>query len=289
MRDDGCGRSSLAAGESHGRDEERSGDEVKRAHLTPTGDWLTWRRYARFDPFAGQVFPRNFGYDDEMMRYLPVSAVALVVASVVACGGKTALDDLSAGTAGTGTGSGAGGGGATGSGGVTGGSGSGSTGTSGSVSGPPSAGPAPASAAITCGKTSCNLATQDCCIQDASGVASCTTKGQCQGVALSCTSSANCVNGEVCCVQLDQGSQAASCQTSCDSGPGGGPGDPGGDPGDPGDPGGGPGDGPGGAFRLCASTAECAKGETCQRTPLGFGVCIGGRGKGQRPPPPPKH
>ena len=221
-----------------------------------------------------------FGYDRRMVRFLVLSALA--VATVISCGGKIVED-----------GSGGSGAGTTG--------GAGSSGGSGGTGG----GGSPASNAIRCGTASCNLATEECCIDTnagpggsgPSGGSSCTPKGKCTGVALACTAAANCSNGQVCCASADPRTPVASCQPSCDgggtstSGGPGGPGDPGNDPGD------GPNEGPGGdqggfgdTVQLCATDAECARGRRCQQTPLGFGVCLGrGRGGGgsSGPPPPP--
>ena len=126
-----------------------------------------------------------------MVRHLIVSA--LVIAAVVSCGGKIVEDGVGA----DGTGGGAGGG-----------SGSGSAGDA------PGAAGTPASSAIPCGKTACNVATEVCCagLNGPASTGSCTAKGACNEISLACTSAANCVNGQVCCLSVDGRSEGATCQ-----------------------------------------------------------------------------
>jgi hypothetical protein len=150
-----------------------------------------------------------------------------------------------------------------------------------SPGGGPSSGPGASPGAtttkpITCGAVSCDGATQECCITVGGGpggpggggstssaggppsdptVATCTPKGKCGGdIALSCSSAASCVSGQVCCVDLSADAPAAMCQASC----------------------------PRGNAQLCTSDKDCTRGRTCQDTQAGFSFCRrpGGGGGG---------
>jgi hypothetical protein len=109
-------------------------------------------------------------------------------------------------------------------------------------------GGAPPSDTIDCGMTTCDAATEQCC--GTMGGASCITTGDpCQGVTLNCSSSANCTNGDVCCVSGGPGSAEASCAPACEDPPG-----------------------PVGPIQLCADSAECPPGIDCVEI-SGFTVC----------------
>ncbi len=117
----------------------------------------------------------------------------------------------------------------------------------------------PPSTSVPCGTATCNNTTQECCYS-AGGAGSCVAVGMCRGLSLTCTSSVNCVTGDVCCAQLGGGGGGASCQPTC---PGAG--------------------GPGGGYQLCATSSECPAGETCRQTPFGVSACRpprGGSGSG---------
>jgi hypothetical protein len=205
-------------------------------------------------------------------RLLLVALLLGSVASLGGCGGRTNLDL-------TGTGGGSGGG-----------SGGGGGGESGDDAGPSSdadtvfadggqsfdgatdasstfdasfgdTGVADSGTPLTCGTSSCDPSTQECCIPIMMGAtASCATIGQCGGVALSCTGSDNCAAGDVCCLSgLGGGLPTSSCQPSCGRGGGGGGGT---------------------GFQLCSSSSDCPPGEQCVATPFGVSVCMGGRGGG---------
>lgn len=129
---------------------------------------------------------------------------------------------------------------------------------------PTDAGPPPVDAAtppgpIACGASSCDSATQTCCIQQ--GGATCIAKGAtCQGGALACSSASSCGAGEVCCASLGgAGGGGAACRTTC---------------------------GPTG-IQLCDSDAECTAPETCQPAVLGLKTCRRTFGPPPPPPPPP--
>ncbi|MEO6420110.1 MAG: hypothetical protein ABIP39_11910, partial [Polyangiaceae bacterium] len=117
---------------------------------------------------------------------------------------------------------------------------------------------------ITCGMTSCDSATQECCLTVMGGGGpmaggTCTAKGACMGgLALTCSSSASCAMGDVCCVNFTQTGGTATCQPSCMGGGGGG--------------------GGGGGIQLCATDAECPMGEACSMGPGGFKACRRTRG-----------
>jgi hypothetical protein len=119
------------------------------------------------------------------------------------------------------------------------------------------------STAINCGTTTCNSATEQCCL-GFNGTASCVAEGEAcpgGGLSLSCTGSSNCSDGEVCCGNIGGGSASATCQPSCGGGGGFG----------------------GGGLQLCNSDADCPTNETCRDTPFGISLCRpqhGGGGPG---------
>ena len=85
-----------------------------------------------------------------------------------------------------------------------------------------------------CGTTTCDAATQDCCISG-SWQGTCAAKGSCTSGALSCSSSASCSGGQICCatVATDGRPTAACAAAPCPS------------------------------FQLCARPAECTGGQPC--------------------------
>jgi hypothetical protein len=102
---------------------------------------------------------------------------------------------------------------------------------------------------ITCGTTTCDSATQVCCITFAGMMASetCTAPTACMGVSLACSSALDCPMGEVCCANITMMTQDSQCQAKCMGG-----------------------------FQnpqLCASSSECPMGQTCQNTPFGYKIC----------------
>ena len=108
---------------------------------------------------------------------------------------------------------------------------------------PPDGGP------ITCGKVSCNSATEVCCVTfgNQQVTYACTQQGQCQGASLDCTSAASCPSNEVCCGNLSQQNIGSQCEPQC-----------------------------AGGFQnpqLCATSAECPKGTTCKSSQIGFKIC----------------
>ena len=196
------------------------------------------------------------------------TAAALGLAlSIAACGGSIAAVDADAG-AGSSGGSGGSAGGSSGSSGTSGTSGgtssdggpasssgasggtSGSSGSSGASGGSSSGAPPPPPASLTCGMSSCNTASQDCC--DSRAGLGCVAKGTCMGATLTCTSAGDCPPGDVCCLGGfgPGGPPTSSCQMRC--GGGGGPG--------------------GGGQQLCASDAECGM-RHCFKDSSGLGIC----------------
>lgn len=101
---------------------------------------------------------------------------------------------------------------------------------------------------ITCGRTTCDSAKQECCIESEMSPAECTPKGTCAGASFACSSAATCGGGQRCC--FDQEIGQATCKSRCE------------------------GMGPDGEITLCASNAECPPRLRCQRTDFGFSVCI---------------
>ncbi|MGZ3418303.1 MAG: hypothetical protein ACXVEF_00160 [Polyangiales bacterium] len=95
------------------------------------------------------------------------------------------------------------------------------------------------SGTITCGMTTCDAKTQQCCVSFsmAGATSKCVATGTCMGmgsVPLACTDSTVCATGEVCCARLGGGGSGSSCQKTCMMG-----------------------------TRLCATDAECRMGEKC--------------------------
>ncbi|MGZ5967084.1 MAG: hypothetical protein ACXWP4_05410 [Polyangiales bacterium] len=117
-------------------------------------------------------------------------------------------------------------------------------------------------APIKCGTTSCNSATEECCVTGSmSGVSStCEKKGSCMGdLTLSCSDGTACAKGLVCCLTVDMSGGTSTCAKSCMSA--GGPG--------------------GGSFVLCSSDAECPMGQTCRNSRVpGIKICQPSTGPG---------
>ncbi len=102
------------------------------------------------------------------------------------------------------------------------------------------AGPPPT---FNCGNQSCNTGTQVCCVKQQS--VSCVPQGTCiGGVPLSCTGSASCSKGQVCCA----GQGGATCQSSCPNPPQG--------------------------IQLCNSKADCKPNQNCISIPQGQGLKV---------------
>jgi hypothetical protein len=117
---------------------------------------------------------------------------------------------------------------------------------------------------ISCGMTTCDSATQECCVS-ASGMgvsSACTKKGACKGaVTLSCSDGKACAAGQVCCLVLDMTGGESTCAKSCGGGGGG-----------------------GGSAILCSADSECPMGQTCRESRIpGVKICApagGGPGGG---------
>jgi hypothetical protein len=73
--------------------------------------------------------------------------------------------------------------------------------------------------------------------------------GQCNGLSLTCTGTANCSGGEVCCGSLIGG--GATCEPSCNGG-----------------------------YQLCQSDSDCPSGDSCKRTLFGIDICRPAHGGG---------
>lgn len=151
---------------------------------------------------------------------------------LLACGGRSALDDLEVVNPGSGTVSGDSGGGSTGTagssssssssqgtpsggtpmGGQAGNGGEADSGTAASDSGSTTGARPP----VSCGDTACDSA-QECCLEvDLTGTTStCIDQGAAcpTGIALSCTNRTDCADGDVCCV--DVADRLATCQVEC--------------------------------------------------------------------------
>jgi hypothetical protein len=203
--------------------------------------------------------------------------------SAAACGGQASNVDGASGVDGSGAGSGATSGGPV----IVGGSGStapssgviaatsgdttatggmdggGTTGATGGGNGAPAdAGPArvlPPVTATMCGTATCT-ATQECCIELATGKVACDTACTGASIAATCSSAASCTGGQVCCASLDLvgggrrdgGGASASCQDSCAREDGG---------------------RAAAEVQLCATDDECPAGDTCRDEGGGLVVC----------------
>jgi hypothetical protein len=224
-----------------------------------------------------------------MSTSLSTRFLMAVCGAFIACGGAVATpggsgasDNTDGGAAGeggtsSGSGSGTGTGGGTGSG-TSGGSGSGGTGTG--TGGGGSGGTDPVGAdggvhsvggsSIACGSYTCDTTSQDCCaLQNTFG---CVPKGSCPTVTLTCASTLDCKTGEVCCASgggPGGHGLTTACATTCGGAGTGGGGGMGGGVGMP-------------SMQLCASDAECPKGDTCIDTREGIKACrpAGGGGPG---------
>jgi hypothetical protein len=91
---------------------------------------------------------------------------------------------------------------------------------------------------ITCGMTTCDASSQDCCVTMAG--AKCAARGTCSGfgAALSCSSPKSCPAGNVCCFRASGTGGAAKCESSCMGGRT--------------------------TFPLCETDADCTGGTRCQ-------------------------
>jgi hypothetical protein len=113
---------------------------------------------------------------------------------------------------------------------------------------PIDAGPPPITT-INCGNTTCNSQSQQCCITQQGS--SCVAPGKCNnGIALSCTGSANCSNGQLCCATLGGGAASAKCASTCGNPPQ--------------------------AIQICQKKSECKPNQNCIAVPQvqGLKVCF---------------
>ncbi|HEY1955298.1 MAG TPA: hypothetical protein VGH28_06790 [Polyangiaceae bacterium] len=102
---------------------------------------------------------------------------------------------------------------------------------------------------IMCGNAVCNAPIETCCVTFGGQQLneSCAPSGQCQGASFDCSGAASCPFGEVCCGSFSQQSQGASCAPKCQGG-----------------------------FQnpqICETDGECPQGTTCKPSPVGFKVC----------------
>lgn len=98
----------------------------------------------------------------------------------------------------------------------------------------------PGDGGIACGSSTCDPATQTCCLtfSGGGGSAKCIDKGgTCSGATIDCTNAAACPVGEICCANRDPtGGFSATCTADC-----------------------------GGGTQLCATDAECKRpGDVCR-------------------------
>jgi hypothetical protein len=82
---------------------------------------------------------------------------------------------------------------------------------------------------VQCGASTCNLATQFCCMRPDAGVATCLAKGAAcgdsptpgstnTGVPIKCDEHADCATGTGCCLAAVQGNYSLECRTKCPGG-----------------------------------------------------------------------
>jgi hypothetical protein len=99
---------------------------------------------------------------------------------------------------------------------------------------------------IPCGSTSCNPATDVCCITQQS--IACAAQQTCTGTSLSCGSAADCPSSDVCCeTPASNGTLTAACAAICGAND----------------------------YQLCAADPECPSGAHCVQGLDGFKVCGG--------------
>jgi hypothetical protein len=122
------------------------------------------------------------------------NAAAVCAIILVGCGGSVANSSAPDGGGNRGSDTG------TGSSPETGTTGSGDSSTGTSEAGMPSGGPDAGPGQTACGQTTCNAATQVCCVTMAGS--SCTAPNACNGDTLVCSSSESCAAGDVCCATI---------------------------------------------------------------------------------------
>jgi hypothetical protein len=107
-------------------------------------------------------------------------------------------------------------------------------------------------APIPCGRTTCDPIVQECCVQAVGGgglgtAQSCVRKNTCaMGAPLSCTTSANCLDTQVCCITTATSRSSASCQALCGAG----------------------------TVQLCGPNDFCPVGYSCASGALGLSGCV---------------
>ncbi len=93
---------------------------------------------------------------------------------------------------------------------------------------------------IPCATKYCDPKTQVCCV--ILGSRTCTPIGSCSGGAsMGCFDESSCPQGDICCGTIPNATLVSECAASCDAG-----------------------------FQLCASAAECPKGNQCVPGPGGY-------------------
>jgi len=118
---------------------------------------------------------------------------------------------------------------------------------------------------VACGDAGCDPSTQVCCVTvkgPQNIQQQCVANGSCQGSSFSCTGSANCPNGEVCCADFQGGGGGGSVTTTCKSQCAGGFQEP----------------------QLCQSAAECPPGDQCRQIFGGLKACVAPFDGGGPPP-----
>jgi hypothetical protein len=71
-------------------------------------------------------------------------------------------------------------------------------------------------AAIKCGTTTCDPATQFCCYTTVTGMQACVaTAGACAGGKLTCSSEAGCPGGQTCCLGTAGLLSGSTCKSTC--------------------------------------------------------------------------
>jgi hypothetical protein len=96
---------------------------------------------------------------------------------------------------------------------------------------------------IACGMNACDDTHQECCASPMGAFCQ-QTGSPCMGLAMHCSSAANCPAPQLCCSNFANVGNTATCQPKCTNGQ-----------------------------QLCATTAECSNGETCADGPNGVRFC----------------
>jgi hypothetical protein len=109
--------------------------------------------------------------------------------------------------------------------------------------------PSGPSGTLVCNTSTCDAATQDCCVPGADAGASCVPRGTCTGGTVSCESAANCGAGMVCCLAPAAPGGASGVRVSCEANE------------------------CAGGYQVCATSTECVSGSCHIASGSPAGIC----------------